>query len=181
MTTKPNKSYFKPDKTYQDKLTNQEIKDKLKDYKKTIDIKTVPIGTHIRYFSIDPKTKEKLFRMGGNLNKIDPEGRFIILSNGNITWSVQIPNAIFYQKMSETEFKDELKKEVKKEMMSEVIPSDNENENLKKEIKNLNKKLDYYKELEKDYKIIIKKNETLIEQILQIESEIKKKKLKNKK
>ena len=46
MDNKPNKritndkNYKRPNKTYQDNLTNQEIKDKLKDYKKCPDIKT---------------------------------------------------------------------------------------------------------------------------------------------
>jgi hypothetical protein len=53
------KRYERPEKTYQDNLSNQDIKDKLKDYKKVIDIKTVSIGTHIRYFTIDSKTKQK--------------------------------------------------------------------------------------------------------------------------
>lgn len=174
------KSYSRPTKTYQEKLSNQEIKEKLKEYKKTTDIKSVSIGTHIRYFSVDPKTEERVFRLGGNLNKIDPEGRYIILSNGTLNWSVQIPNTIFYQKMTESEFKEELKKELKKEVLTEVGYSDNEIESLKKEIKNLNKKLENYRDLEKDYKNLIKKNEFLTDQLSQIEVEIKKTKNKKK-
>ena len=81
--TKDN-GYNRPEKTYQETLSNQEIKEKLKEYKKVADIKTVSIGTHVRYFSIDSKTKEKIFRMGGTLNKTDPEGKYVILSNGTI-------------------------------------------------------------------------------------------------
>lgn len=176
------KGYQRPDKTYQDTLSNQEIKEKLKEYKKVVDIRTVSIGTHIRYFSIDPKSKEKVFRLGGNLNKIDPEGKYVVLSNGAVTWSVQIPNAIFFQKMSEAEFKEELKKELKKEIMTEIQPPDNSIEELKKEIKNLKSKIDNYKETieqykesEKDYK---KKNEALSAKMAIIEAEIKKNKSK---
>ena len=175
-----NKQYLRPDKTYQETLTNQEIIEKLKEYKKVEDIKHVSIGTHLRYFSVNPKTKEKVFRLGGNLNKIDPEGRFIVLSNGSVSWSVQIPNAIFYQKLSDVEIKEELKKEIRKEMLTEVEQSENELESLKKEIKNLNKKLENYKELEKNYKNIVKKNDILTRQLNKIEVEIKKKKLTNK-
>lgn len=176
-------SYDRPEKTYQDKLSNQEIKEKLKEYKKVIDIKIVSIGTHIRYFSIDPKSKEKVFRLGGTLNKIDPEGKYVVLSNGSVTWSVQIPNAIFYQKMTESEFKEELKKEIKKEMMTEVrdkyshVQSPDEDvEELKKEIKNLKSKIENYKESEKKYK---KENEALAAKIATIETEIRKNKKKN--
>ncbi len=133
------KRYERPEKTYQDNLSNQDIKDKLKEYKKVIDIKTVSIGTHIRYFTIDPKTKQKNFRLGGTLNKIDPEGRFIILGNGTLSWSVQIPTSIFYQKMTESKFKEELKKELKKELMTEEQTVHEDTDSLKKEIKVLNK------------------------------------------
>jgi hypothetical protein len=169
-----NTSYSRPVKTYQETLTNEEIKEKLKDYKKVNDIKTVSIGTHIRYFSTDAKTNEKLFRLGGSLNKIDPEGKFIILSNGTTTWSVQIPTSIFFQKMTEAEYKDEIKKELKKELKKEKTEqSDDEISDLKKEIKSLKLKLDQYKEIEKDYK---KKNDALQFKITTIENEIKKSK-----
>lgn len=172
--TKDN-GYSRPDKTYQDKLSNQEIKEKLKEYKKVVNIKAVSIGTHLRYFSVDPKSKEKVFRLGGTLNKIDPEGKYIVLSNGSVTWSVQIPNAIFYQKMTEAEFKEELKKEIKKEIMSEVQTPYENVEELKKEIKNLKTKIEQYKEAEKKYK---KENEALVVKIATIETEIRKNKTK---
>ena len=52
-------SYNRPNKTYQEMLSNEEIKEKLKDYKKVNDIKKVSIGSHLRYFTIDKKSKEK--------------------------------------------------------------------------------------------------------------------------
>lgn len=165
--------YFRPSQTYQETLTNQDIKDKLKDYKKVVDIKTVSLGTHIRYFSVDSKTKEKTFRLGGSLTKIDPEGKYVVLSNGTVSWSVQIPHAIFFQKLSETELKDELKKEIKKEMMTETHSPNEDVEILKKEIKNLKLKLEQHKNTEKEYK---KKNESLNDKLSTIENEIKKSK-----
>lgn len=172
--SKPN-GYSRPEKTYQEKLSNQEIKEKLKEYKKVSDIKSVSIGIHLRYFSVDPKSKEKVFRLGGTLNKIDPEGKYVILSNGTITWSVQIPNAIFYQKMTEVEFKEELKKEIKKEIMTESHSTDKNIEELMKEIKNLKTKINQYKDIEKKYK---KENEALLTKITTIETEIRKNKTK---
>jgi len=171
-----NKSqYNRPKKTYQEGLTNQEIKEKLKDYKQVSDIKTVSIGTHIRYFHVDPATNKRIFRLGGTLTKIDPEGRFIMLSNGTITWSVQILNTVFWKKMTE----DEIKEEIKKELMTEGNIDHSlkeENHELKKEIKKLKKKLEEFEELEKNYKNMVKKNESLSIQISKIEKEIKKEK-----
>jgi len=170
------KKYERPEKTYQDNLSNQDVKEKLKEYKKVVDIRTVSIGTHIRYFTIDQKTKQKQFRLGGTLNKIDPEGRFVILGNGSLSWSVQIPNTIFYQKMMESEYKEELKKELKKEIMTEEQSVQEDTNTLKKEIKVLNKKMDKFKDLENDYKKLLKINENLTNQLSKIEEEIIKKK-----
>ena len=173
------KNYKRPEKTYQDTLTNQEIKDKLKEYKKCSDIRTVSIGTHIRYFTTDSDTKQKIFRLGGTLNKIDPEGRFIVLGNGKLSWSVQITGTQFWQKLNEAEFKEELKKEIKKEMaatedFSSIDPMiEKENKDLKKEIKNLIKKME---NLEEENKNLAKKNEQLGSQLSKIASEIKKEK-----
>jgi|UniRef100_A0A6C0EE52 hypothetical protein len=176
-----NNNYVRPQQTYQELLSNQDIKDKLKEYKKIDDINKISIGTHIRYFNIDKKTNTKLFRLGGTLNKIDPNNRFITLNNGNLSWSVQLNSSILYRKMTEDEIKTEMKEELKKEIMTEEVVSQIGGSNstindLKNEIKILNKKLENYMNLEKEYKIILKKNESLSNKLLKIESEIKKKK-----
>jgi hypothetical protein len=172
------KNYKRPDKTYQDMLTNQDIKEKLKEYKKCSDIKKISIGTHLRYFTTDPKTGEKVFRLGGTLNKIDPEGRFVILGNGSVSWSVQIAGTQFWQKLTEAEFKEELKKEIKKELVTETMESvdpmiEQENKELKKELKSLFKK---FEQLEEENKTLSKKNEQLALQLSKIATEIKKEK-----
>jgi hypothetical protein len=169
--------YNRPTKTYQDTLTSQDIKDKLKEYKKVTDIKKVSIGTHLRYFTINKKG-EQLFRLGGVLTKYDPEGRFIILSNGDVSWSVQIQNTIFFQKMTETEIREEVKKEMIEEIMTEELG--NTDYDLKKQIKILTKKIENYEVIEKKYISLIKKNEKLTEQLKNIELEIKKEKSKRK-
>lgn len=166
-------NYNRPKETYQDKLSNTEIKDKLKDYKKVSNIKNISIGTHLRYFSVDSKTGEKHFRLGGNLNKIDPEGRYVILTNGEVRWSVQIPNTIFFQKMTEDEYKEEIKKELKKEIISETAVDEDEFNKLKKMFTTLSKK---YEILESEYQDAVKKNSILSSQIKSIEKEIKKEK-----
>ena len=162
-------NYQRPAQTYQENLTKQQIKEQLKDYKEVDDITKLCVGCHVRYFSTDPKTKKKLFRLGGAINKIDPEYRFIILTNGTVSWSVQIANTSFWKKLTESEYKEEIKEELRKEIMTEEQDNslkqtlEKENDLLKKELKNLSKK-----------------NDLLTEQLKRIETEIKKNKEKNK-
>lgn len=112
--------YIRPVLTYQDRLTNQDIKEKLKEYTIVEDITSISLGEHIRYFIIDPNTKKRKFRLGGTLELIDSEKRYIKLSNGNIKWSVQINNTIFYKKISNEELRIELKKDLHEEIMTEI-------------------------------------------------------------
>jgi hypothetical protein len=160
------KSYNKPAQTFQESLTNAQIKDALKEYKKTTNILQVPINTHIRYFITDKKGN-KVFRLGGVLTKIGDNQQYVILSNGTFSWSAQIATSIFYQKMSEAELKNEMKAEIKKQILTET----NDNELVEKN-----------KELEKDNKNLLKKLEHLTDKIKYIENEISKaKSSKNKK
>ena len=162
-------NYQRPVQTYQENLTKLQIKEQLKDYKEINDITMLSIGCHVRYFSTDPKTKKKLCRLGGSINKIDPEYRFIILTNGTISWSVQIANTSFWKKLTESEYKEEFKEEIRKEIMTEE-PDNKPTQKLEKE--NL--------ELKKELKDLSKRNDKLAEQLKKIENEIKKNKEKNK-
>lgn len=98
-------TYIRPAKTQTDKLTKNDIIAKLEDYKKS-DITKIPLGTHVRYFTID-KDGNKLFRMGGQLVKNDGMPNFVILSNGKNSWSVQVEGTVFYKKLSVSEMKQE--------------------------------------------------------------------------
>jgi hypothetical protein len=170
--------YNRPAKTYQDTLSNTDIKDKLKDYKKVNDMSKISISTHLRYFTKD-KNGNQLFRLGGVLTKIDPELRYVILSNGSLSWSVQIKNSTFFQKMSEKEVRDEIKKELTEEQS--CVEEYNE---LKKKIKTLTNKFETlennYENLENEYKKVLKKNNILESEIKKIETEIIKEKNKEK-
>ena len=96
------KNYKRPKVTYQEKLTKEEIKEKLEGYVKVTDLKEVPLNTHMRYFIIQDDGK-KLFRTGGFLiNKIDYK-KYVIISNGGFSWSVQVKNTIFFRKMDHQE------------------------------------------------------------------------------
>lgn len=97
--------YKRPDKTYQDNLTYDEIKEKLKNYTKVKDLTQIPLNTHIRYIEkkLNPLTQkiETKFRLGGYLvNNKNPD-KYIVLSNGRVKWSVQVPNTVFYMSTKE--------------------------------------------------------------------------------
>jgi hypothetical protein len=100
--------YSRPDITYTDQLSKEQIEKKLEDYKKVDDIMKVPLGVHLRYFS---DVGGKLaFRMGGQLHKNTGLPDYVILSNGKTQWSVQVKNTIFYRKMVLQEIKEEYEK-----------------------------------------------------------------------
>tara|TARA_B100001093_G_scaffold518511_1_gene603619 strand:+ start:780 stop:1280 length:501 start_codon:yes stop_codon:yes gene_type:complete len=127
-------SYNRPKKTYQQKLSPEEIKEKLLEYQQVDDITKVPLNTHVRYFSFNSKTGEKQFRLGGFLTRKEPDDPYVILSNGKSSWSVQKNSSIFFKKMSikdlRLEYEDTIKKLTK------------DNKKLKKENKMLKETLD---------------------------------------
>ncbi len=132
-------NYKKNGKSYQEKLSPSEIKKKLEEYSQVKDISQLSIGIHIRYFTFNPKTGEKQFRLGGFLSKIDPTMKYVILQNGSFSWSVQIQNTIFFKKMSFSELKEELKEKIYKKFEKQISNLKKENFKLKetlKEIKN---------------------------------------------
>jgi hypothetical protein len=132
-------TYKTPEKTYQQTLTNEEIAKKLLDYVKVkpSEISSMPLNTHIRYFSINPKTGEKQFRLGGALNKVGDNNQYLILSNGTFTWSVQLSNSILYRKLNQNELIETVKEEAVKEYKKDITDLIKENKELKKMIKEI--------------------------------------------
>lgn len=132
-------TYKQPEKTYQSSLTENDIAKKLSDYVrvKKNDIYKIPIGTHIRYFSINPKTGEKQFRLGGILTKFGENEQYIVCSNGSYSWSVQINNSIIYKKLSTTELKENVKNVVLEDSQKEITDLVKENKELKKMLKEI--------------------------------------------
>lgn len=130
------KSYVRPKYTIQDKLTEEEIEEKLEDYIEVDDISKIPLRTHIRYFitTIDKNGSSiRKFRLGGILIDKDHAETYIRLSNGNLTWSVQVNNATFYRKLTIEEIKEEYNSLIQEQ--AEEIKF------LKKQIKKLKNKL----------------------------------------
>jgi hypothetical protein len=134
--------YTRPKHTIQDKMTEEEIEEKLADYLEVEDIKKVPIGTHIRYYTLVPDKDsgeiKKAFRLGGQLHNKDNADKYIILSNGKITWTVQTDTSILYRKMTIDEIKDDYESIIK-ELEDEVAQLKKDNKKLLKKILELEK------------------------------------------
>jgi hypothetical protein len=133
--------YVRPKKTLQDTLSNNDIKDKLKEYTKVSDIRKVIIGTHIRYFTKDKDTKKPVFRLGGFLTKFGEDYKYVILSNGSISWSVQNNNDTqFWSKMNSKQIANTIETEIEERVKDE-------NKDLEEKFKKLKEKNDYMKKL----------------------------------
>lgn len=108
-------NYIKPANTIQDNLTKEDIDLLLEEYDEVENIQQLRNGIHIRYFTVSRlgRTEKKLFRMGGTIIKVDLDKKYIVLSNGKITWSVQLNNKnILYKKMSTEAIKDFYENEI---------------------------------------------------------------------
>ena len=105
--------FERPEITYTDQLSKEDIQEKLADYSKVEDIYKVPLGVHLRYFV--KKDGQMLFRMGGQLFKNNGLPEYVILKSGtNAQWSVQIKDTVFYRKMTLAEIKEEYEDIIKK-------------------------------------------------------------------
>jgi len=144
----------RPEVTYQSRMTDAEIQEKLKMYKKidnVEDIAKLPLNTHIRYFSVtkDAKgKKEKKFRLGGFLNNKDNYDKYIILTNKALSWSVDTQTSILYRKLND--------EEIDKNITNQTEVADNEIKKLKDKYSKLEKA---YFELTDKYTILKQKYE----------------------
>jgi hypothetical protein len=106
-------NYIKPKITYTDKLSKAQIRQLLYDYEEIKNIKElqkIEPGTHLRYF--ENKDGEMKFRTGGILTVNTGFPDYLILSNGKISWSVQIKNCIFFKRITIKEIRDEYEGEL---------------------------------------------------------------------
>lgn len=115
-----NDKYVRPKKTVQDKLTPNQIKDLLNDYVEVADVNSIPLNTHVRYFS-KQKDGRKVFRIGGYLINNKEADKYIVLTNRKNNWSVNTKKSIFFKKISTDELTEvhndevgELKQLIKK-------------------------------------------------------------------
>ncbi len=139
-------NYDRPEFTYTDKLSKEQVKSLLLDYELVNNIGelfAVPIGTHIRYF--ENKNGELKFRTGGvlSVNKGLPD--YIVLSNGKVSWSVQVKPCIFYRRVTIEQIKQEFNKVILEKngviagLQRLLIEQQNEIKEYKKTLKSLKK------------------------------------------
>jgi hypothetical protein len=108
---KDDKVYNRPEKTYTEQLTKEQIAEKLIDYIQVDDIKFVRKGTHMRYYIPDKQNPgEMKFCVGGFL-KFSGSDEYIILSQSPYgkdakSWSVQLKDAILYRKLTPQEINE---------------------------------------------------------------------------
>ena len=76
---------------------------------------------------------------GGFLNKIDKE--YVVLSNGTLSWSVQIKNTVFFQKLTFTELKKELTQKISSKYEKKIQKLLEENDKLKDTLKQVKKQI----------------------------------------
>lgn len=126
-------------KSYQDSLSPDQIKKKLEEYQQVDDITTVPLNTHLRYFTFNPTTGKKQFRLGGFLSKIDE--KYVVLNNGEFSWSVQLDKTVFFKKISFSDMKEELIEKISKKFEKKIAKLVEENQNLKDTIKKIKKQI----------------------------------------
>ena len=79
-------TYDRPTITLTDTLqSNAEMQKKLQNYVRVDDVEDIRINTHVRYVTL--KDGQQTFRLGGLVKKI--HNKYIVLSNGTLSWSVQ--------------------------------------------------------------------------------------------
>lgn len=160
-------NYKRPKKTFQESLTNDEIKEKLKGYKKINDITKIIIGSHLRYFTKDIQKKD-VFRLGGFLSKFGEDYKYVVLQNGNFSWSVQLNGTNeFWVKMNPKDIHEQIQTEVE-----EIV-----NDKYKKKYEDMKNQSDYVLKMFKKQQI---ENEKLKKKIDAIEEVAKKDKNKKK-
>ena len=130
-------NYKRPNKTFQDTLNDEDIKKMLTDYVPVENIFIVPVNSHIRYFI--KKDGKRLFRMGGNLIKVDESKGYIVLSNGKTNWSVQVKDSIFFKKQSADDIKEYYEAKLKK-YKKKIRKLETSLDEIKKKLKEKNRK-----------------------------------------
>lgn len=139
--------YIKEGNSVQENLTKEDIELLLEDYNEVIDITELKPTLEVRYFTTIKN--KKLFRMGGTIIKVDLEKKYIVLTNGKITWSVQLNDkTTLYRKMTLAEVKEFYENEINN-IETNVNKYKQIIEKLKNENSNLNIQLDKMKKIMK--------------------------------
>jgi hypothetical protein len=116
--------YARPSKTLQDRLSQDQIEEKLRGYRllggdvsggvtgggNRIADELKP-NAHVRYFTETDAGRK--FRMGGFVKKIDANKNYMVLTNNTHSWCVDLNKATVYKKIDHDDFSNLEKKYVK--------------------------------------------------------------------
>lgn len=140
--------YKRPNETYTDKLTPEQIAEKLENYTQVDDITKVPLGSHLRYF--EKKDGELKFRLGGALVQNAGLPKFIYLNGSQGAFPVQLQDpekeVTFFKKMSDKDIKEEHNRQLV-ELNTIIAEQKEQINNLNIENKKLNDKIMKYKNM----------------------------------
>ena len=137
-----NDNYVKPNITAIDLLTPGDIKKRLINYEKitTECVEILVPSTRIQYFEIMKDNKFR-YKPGGAIIK-NGYPDYLVLSNGRISWSVQLKNHIIFKEINVDTIVNEYKEKLKKKDLN---------------IRNLRFKISTQKDKIQEYENIIKK------------------------
>lgn len=100
-----NDSYIRPNKTYQENLNENQIREKLKEYKRVNLLEDdIALNSHIRYFNIT-ESNQKQFRLGGYLKKVDLNKKYCVLTNNKQSWCVNLDKSVLFKKIDYEDYK----------------------------------------------------------------------------
>ena len=114
----------------------QEYKKKLQGYIEVSNVDYVSIRTHVRYFIYDGDTSTWKFRTGGLVTK--KHDKYVILSNGKYSWSVQryihVDDELFETKFFKILTKQELTEIALEKQQKEIDVLKQENDHLRRQL-----------------------------------------------
>ena len=115
-------SYDRPSSTITDTLqTDDAMLKKLEGYEEVDILERVEFNTHVRYITL--KDGLPRFCLGGLIKRVFE--KYVVLSNGTLTWSVQ---RHFYNDKNEVIFTTKFFKYISKDKLNSIVIDDQESE-----------------------------------------------------
>lgn len=141
-------NYKRPKSTWQDRLTQDQIDQYMVNYVKFNSFEDVSLSTHLRYYI--KEDGERKFRLGGNLINKNNADKYVVLSNGKFTWSVDTQKSEFFK----LESIDDVKREYENKISKMERKMEKKMNDLKGEMESSEK--EYHSKIKK-YKLVIQK------------------------
>jgi hypothetical protein len=107
------KKNVKSNRTATDMLTNEEIKERLKNYERVNkdDAVSITPGTRVQYFE-ELKDGSLKYRPGGTMI-VNKSPTYMVMSNGRITWSIQLEKIFLFKEKDYDALKKDYEEKLK--------------------------------------------------------------------